>query len=61
MNMNKQRANEIIASPEMIKVTYQDEPIYIQHVDETSDTARIHTLEQPNNEKLVPLDNLTEQ
>ncbi|KGX86127.1 H-type small acid-soluble spore protein [Pontibacillus litoralis] len=39
--MNKQRATEIAQSPIMANVSYNGMPIYIQHVDEHNDTARI--------------------
>jgi H-type small acid-soluble spore protein len=35
--MNKSRAIEIVASPEMAHVTYNEIPIYIQTVDEKND------------------------
>ncbi|TYR80634.1 small acid-soluble spore protein H [Priestia megaterium] len=58
--MNKQRAQEIAASPVMANVTYNDVPIYIQNVDENNETARIYPLDEPNNEQDVPLLNLIE-
>ena len=58
--MNKQRAQEIAASPVMAKVTYNGVPIYIQHVDEQNETARVYPLEQPENEQDVSLDSLKE-
>lgn len=58
--MNKQRAKEIASSPVMANVTHNDIPIYIQHVDEESDMARIYPLGQPENEQSVPVDSLRE-
>lgn len=58
--MNRQRAQEIAASPVMANVTYDGTPIYIQHVDEDNDTARIYPLDQPENEQQIPLDSLIE-
>jgi small acid-soluble spore protein H (minor) len=58
--MNKQRAQEIAASPVMANVTFQGTPIYIQHVDEKNETARIYPLDQPENEQEVPLGSLME-
>jgi small acid-soluble spore protein H (minor) len=58
--MNKQRAKEIAASPVMANVTYQGVPIYIQHVDENNETARIYPLDQPENEQTVSLNSLIE-
>lgn len=60
MIMNKQRAQEIAASPVMANVTYNGEQIYIQNVDENNETARIYPLNQPNNEQEVPVSSLTE-
>jgi small acid-soluble spore protein H (minor) len=58
--MNKQRATEIAASSVMANVSYEGVPIYIQHVDENNETARIFPLNQPENEQEVPLNNLVE-
>ncbi|GAB2695214.1 H-type small acid-soluble spore protein [Paenibacillus thermoaerophilus] len=59
--MYKQRAIEIANSPVMANVKYQGMPIYIQHVDERNETARIYLLAQPENEMDVPLDSLREE
>jgi small acid-soluble spore protein H (minor) len=59
--MNTQRAKEIAASPVMANVTYEGVPIYIQHVDEKNETARIYPLGQPANEQTVPVSSLQEQ
>ncbi|PGS55860.1 small acid-soluble spore protein H [Bacillus sp. AFS041924] len=58
--MNKQRAQEIASSPEMANVTYNGVPIYIQHVDETNEIARIYPLGQPDREEDVPINSLSE-
>ncbi|CAG7652222.1 small acid-soluble spore protein H [Paenibacillus allorhizosphaerae] len=58
--MNKQRAAEIAVSPVMANVTLDGIPVYIQHVDETSETARVYPLDEPQNEQDVPLSSLTE-
>ncbi|MCP3772291.1 small acid-soluble spore protein H [Paenibacillus sp. MZ04-78.2] len=58
--MNKQRAQEIAASPVMANVTYEGVPIYIQHVDEEQESARIYPLGQPEQEQEVPLNSLVE-
>ncbi|WP_248924591.1 small acid-soluble spore protein H [Paenibacillus hamazuiensis] len=58
--MNKQRALEIAASPVMANVTYDGTPVYIQHVDEKEEMARIYPLNEPENEQSVPLDSLVE-
>ena len=49
--MNKQRATEIAASSVMANVSHEGVPIYIQHVDEANETARIYPLDQPENEQ----------
>ncbi|BCG58529.1 MULTISPECIES: small acid-soluble spore protein H [Paenibacillus] len=59
--MNTQRAQEIAASPIMENVTYEGTQIYIQHVDENTDMARIYPLNQPEKEQTVPVRNLIEQ
>jgi small acid-soluble spore protein H (minor) len=61
MIMNKQRAQEIAASPVMANVTFNGTPIYIQNVDESNETARIYPLSAPEKEQQVSLSNLTEQ
>jgi len=58
--MNSQRAQEIAESAKMVNVTYNGEQIYIQHVDESSGTARIYPIEQPDKEMSVPIDSLQE-
>lgn len=59
--MDIQRAQEIAASPIMETVTYNGNQIYIQHVDEKNETARIYELKNPQNEQEVPLSSLKEQ
>lgn len=59
--MNKQRAQEIANSPVMANVTFNGIPIYIQNVDEETETVRIYPLNQPENEQEVPLISLIEQ
>ncbi len=58
--MNTQRAKEITALPEMISVTYNGKPIFIQNVDEKNDTARIYPLDDPSRETSVSVSQLTE-
>nr|WP_276562745.1 H-type small acid-soluble spore protein [Paenibacillus anseongense] len=58
--VNKSRALEIVSSPEMAHVTYNEVPIYIQTVDEKNETAMVYTLEEPELEQEVPLINLIE-
>ncbi|TVY02367.1 H-type small acid-soluble spore protein [Cohnella terricola] len=59
--MNTQRAAEIANSPVMANVTYQNANVYIQHVDEANETARIYALDRPDQEFSVPLGMLVEQ
>ncbi|MGD8192302.1 small acid-soluble spore protein H [Brevibacillus ginsengisoli] len=59
--MDAQRAQEIASSPVMAQVTYNGVPIYIQHVSERNQTARIYPLDQPEKEQMVPLSTLQEQ
>ncbi|MBE4906920.1 small acid-soluble spore protein H [Bacillus luteolus] len=58
--MNKQRAQEIAASPVMANVTYNEVPVYIQHVDDTNEMARIYPLDEPQQEQEVPVTSLIE-
>ncbi len=59
--MHMKRAQEIAASPVMAHVTYNGKPVYIQHVDEKNELARIYPLGQPENEQDVPLASLQEE
>ncbi|MBO8155699.1 MAG: small acid-soluble spore protein H [Bacillaceae bacterium] len=59
--MNTQRAREISESPRMINVTYNGEPIFIQHVDEENEMARIYPLNNPQNVQEVPVRSLKEE
>jgi small acid-soluble spore protein H (minor) len=58
--LNRHRAEEIAQSPDMKHVTYNGQQVYIQHVHEQSNTARIFPLDQPENEFDVQLENLLE-
>jgi small acid-soluble spore protein H (minor) len=58
--MNKQRAIEITNSPVMVNVTYNGVPIFIQHVDESKEIARVYPLDEPEKELVVALNNLKE-
>jgi small acid-soluble spore protein H (minor) len=61
LKLNKQRAHEIANSPVMADVTYNGTRIYIQNVNEKSETARIYPLGQPENEQEVSLNELMEE
>ncbi|MGG5252546.1 H-type small acid-soluble spore protein [Neobacillus sp. SM06] len=58
--MDKNRAKQIFDSPNMIKVTYEGKPVYIQHVNEDH-TARVYPLDHPDKEQNVPVSSLVEQ
>ncbi|WP_274363130.1 small acid-soluble spore protein H [Paenibacillus thermotolerans] len=58
--MNIQRAQEIADSPVMANVTHEGVPIYIQHVDQANETARVYPLADRQNEYDVPLRSLKE-
>lgn len=58
--MHMQRAKEIASSPDMKDVTHNGRQVYIQHVDEANDVARVFHLEDPGNEFEVDLSTLQE-
>jgi len=58
--MNTQRAKEIVNSPVMTQVTFNEVPVYIQHVDEETEMARIFPLNEPEHEQSVPVRSLVE-
>ncbi|SFM01863.1 H-type small acid-soluble spore protein [Salibacterium qingdaonense] len=58
--MDELRTRDIADSPVMADVTYDGTPVYIQHVDEDSQTARIYSLEYPDEELTVSLGQLME-
>lgn len=59
--MNAQRAKEIAESGEMIDVSYYGVPVYIQHVNMGTGTARIFPVENPDKEQTVPVEALSEE
>ncbi|RUS42226.1 H-type small acid-soluble spore protein [Cohnella sp. AR92] len=58
--MNVQRASEIAGSPIMANVTLDGQPVYIQHVDEDSEVARVYPLDHPDQEQNVAVRQLVE-
>ncbi|MBB6633508.1 H-type small acid-soluble spore protein [Cohnella thailandensis] len=58
--MNVQRASEIAASPIMANVTLDGTPVYIQHVDEAEEVARVYPLDRPDQEMNVAVRQLVE-
>ncbi|SET21230.1 small acid-soluble spore protein H (minor) [Oceanobacillus limi] len=59
--MIKQRAEEIAQSPDMKNVSYNGNQVYIQHVNEHSDTARVFNLDNPQHEYDAQLSRLYEK
>ncbi|RWR05670.1 small acid-soluble spore protein H [Siminovitchia fortis] len=59
--MNAMRAQEIADSPVMANVMLNGERVYIQHVDEDNETARVYPLDDPSNEQEVHLSELVER
>lgn len=59
--MDKQRAIDISESPNLKHVTFQGEPVYIQHVDEQNNLARIYLLDEPEKEFDVHIQQLYER
>jgi|GEM_PF-127782 small acid-soluble spore protein, H-type len=58
--MDINRAKAISVSPNMVDVRYEGVPIYIQHVDDAKETARIYPLSDPEQETEVPVRSLQE-
>lgn len=58
--MDKQRAKEIKESLDLINVTYQGDPVYIQRIDEQNDTAFVYSLQNPENKHQVSINQLQE-
>ncbi|QVY59872.1 H-type small acid-soluble spore protein [Cytobacillus gottheilii] len=59
--MNIGRAIEISSAAETFNITYMDEPVIIQHVDENTKTARIYYKKEPEREHEVPVLYLIEE
>lgn len=57
--MDKQRAQDIINSIEMVNVNYHGIPVYIQSLD-TNETATVFPLDNMNHEQSVELTGLSE-
>ncbi|MGJ9381941.1 H-type small acid-soluble spore protein [Salipaludibacillus neizhouensis] len=58
--MNTQRAIEISESSIMANVTFNGSRVYIQHVNDSQETARVYHLDDPENEQDIDLNNLIE-
>lgn len=59
--MERVRAEEIASSGDMKFVSYNGKKVYIQHVNEDADTARVYYLDEPQNEFDVQLASLQEK
>ncbi|MFD2043519.1 H-type small acid-soluble spore protein [Ornithinibacillus salinisoli] len=59
--MHKQRAEEISQSPEMKNVVHNGKQVYIQHVNNHNETARVFHLEEPEQEFDAQLSSLFER
>lgn len=59
--MRLDRAQQILRSSETIHVTYQGEPVWIEHVDPTSLKANIKMPMGSNHRIQVPVDDLIER
>lgn len=58
--MDNQRAKEIISSPNMADVTYHGTNIYLESLDESTQSCIVHFLNQPVTRLNVPLSSLRE-
>lgn len=58
--MDRKRASEIASSQNMVNVTYNGAPIYIEDVNPTKDTVSIHSLDQPEYSQEVPVTQIVE-
>lgn len=54
------RAKEILNTTNMVNVTYNGTPIYIESINDHKGTANIHPLDQTKNIQVVPLTDLIE-
>ncbi|RPF51049.1 H-type small acid-soluble spore protein [Aquisalibacillus elongatus] len=59
--MDRLRAEEIASSPKICNVQYNGKRVFIQHVQESSDVARVYYLDDPTNEFEVQLSNIREK
>jgi len=59
--MDLSRAKEIYNSPEMIRVTYNGVPVYIESINERNGIAYIHPIDNPEKKEQVSIQNLKEE
>ncbi|MFC4078199.1 H-type small acid-soluble spore protein [Salinithrix halophila] len=55
------RARQILESPEKVEVHYREVPIWIQNVNDETETARIYTDDEPDRELVVSVQELHER
>lgn len=58
--MDSTRASEIASTDKMVHVTYNGDPVYIEFVNETKNTASIHRLKDPQKSQEVSVTQLFE-
>ena len=58
--MNVSRAQQIIESEKEIEVLHNGTSVWLQSVDESRQTARAYTKDQPDNEMNIPVNELQE-
>ena len=58
--MDVARVQEIVRSEEKIQVTYQGKSVWIDDVDESTATARVHTERNPAQSEYVAISQLEE-
>lgn len=61
MDMDIQRAQEIIDSRALINVNYRGIPVFIQQIHAHNQTATVFPLSEMNNEQTVELSGLVEE
>lgn len=59
--MDAYRARQIMQAEERIQVTYEGVPVWIDGIEEDSQTARVHTEGNPQDTKTVSVQQLMEQ
>ncbi|WP_226038513.1 small acid-soluble spore protein H [Aquibacillus saliphilus] len=58
--MNAKRAQEIASSPTMANVTHNGGKVYIEHVDQQTNNATVHPLDNPETKQSVSVNDLME-
>ncbi len=61
LEMEAQRAQEIMNSPKMVTVTHNGTSVYIEHVDQQQGTATVHPLDNPDEKQNVSVSSLQER